>query len=1030
MVTELRNVPRIHVGNNEKVLDWHFPTTPFPTPRTCLQNLVANIRYHKNLASYTWYRDFRDLRLKSTDALQEVQERLSELGNNQAARDDYIQSLLSKSRSAVHIPLVNSYLCTVRQDLLTYDLLLAESGFAGVFNQKREPTATNPPPIFEPPNLKTLAPYQCSIFSSRYLKQLHDTTCAEYSRLHACTRLMELPTITVNQLQHLLADEKLPQRVHEAILMFIPNLSEPGAAAQVLLSPDYLQTDLARTAIYAAKNCLKHLPPSIAASHVVNVVRGPPWKLNRVTVMKELIRLSFDHIAEVPTRAMIQQLWDWEGLHKDVRVVIIQGAVRVIGESFAKGIDGNTAKWMWSVLEGAATKKGLKRDGSARALLAVRPTIAEVSPGGVPRRGRVSNSEVAALAGMTLLKEAQGRYLMRVLKPMCSKTVVDRTDADWEYIVNLRQIALQTVVDFWIVKDNVGDLAQEWRQIIGAEVPIPGSNEERRLWDVVFTGIAECVGRDPEAAWSELIDVVRGLADLTVDPESNSVTRRRAADLLKSLHLDSQPLLDHGLDVMFYCVALERQIALFRPDFRVSENENVQEGEALLKHIIDVTNEHCDDSTYVLNQIVRVVESMPTDNARSSLINCIVRETDSVVSESIFCDMIQLDALIKWGRYHIPAAEAFIDKVAKDDGFYIAQIDRIAVVADFVANAAVSKGVVREMVDVREVGGGSRLIAGFFARAKAAAWMGADADLAWRCMTKASNATFISASAYICPFLHECINDLSQRPRNGAGFQEVAQVLSKLLLFINRVAIGASTQVPTRTDAASVLQNISPAAALLLEAIADGRLGQVDLTAFLEVHPVPLKVASGVLFPFVGGIGFDGGDTVGRTMKLRVIGLKEEWIKQANEWNGYFTKIRKAMLTLPYPPATLPELAAQIVSAFTPAGSYTSPTGPSWNWAPPLSLALDFVDFLMEDVRAEVNLEGAREARGAEVLSGLVLRKWCQQILAQKEGKVLLVAEGVQNVKSKFEDVLRKVCQGAGKASGMETEWPQGLETA
>ncbi|KAJ3052963.1 hypothetical protein HK097_005305 [Rhizophlyctis rosea] len=1140
LVEELHQRKQVDVGNGEVAIDWnsferlaaedcveHFAgvwdkvcildrhwysmfndSYPFITSQ---QNWLQ-----ADPSRFPWYHSFRTLRGRSTHATTEVElvNRYKEKGV--PSYDEFIQGLLATSLSAIHLSFVSEHLCNHRQDLLTDELLVPDVGFPGIYNPKLEPTDANPPAEFKVSNWKKMTPHQLEIFGAKYLKVINDTQLTDTERVEMCETFMTLPTITLKKLETLLNSEDVPQRVKEAILMYIPNLPEPGAAIRVLLSPEYLHTDLARTAIFAAKNCLKHLHASTGATHIAGLFPPPPMKMYKITVQKEAIRLAVEYINETACREVIRRLGVWDELQNDVRVALLQGAVRIVAA--VKGVKAEVVGMMWEVLERAAKKEQFRRDGTAGAVLGVSPVHERTRVySDVPRKSWIAVTSVDAVAIVSVPISVQEEYLRRVLIPMCSKVDMGLKDPDREVVINLRQTAYQAIIPAWVNRDNAAGLARMWRETIESELQVPESEEEVRLWNVLVTGIAECVAHSPKGAWEEFVEVVRKLAGLVTE-ESTPAIRRRVIERIMGLGLQQaylfttvqdwdapkdrleivRPLMVGGRDVIFWKVDLERRIALSKPGYRELGDAVIAEALDLLRYIVAMTNEHgVDDAEYVAAQIINIVYAMPNDATKIAVFDQVVAP-DGVVAESLQKDHIQLKAISRWPSDRVNYSEAFVERVVKDEFFYLAKWKDIAGIVKKISSGdgtstlqrnyvppyygsydyggARSTGssvatISAEGVDLRQIRKHPDLISSFFKRASEAGWRGPDAAVSWDALTSIPVACFVFAPQYVGPLLHHAVATASDSFANSkATSSNIVTTLKNLLTFVDCVGLATRKGWHGRTP---LLQPTNTwAACIVLDAIADGRLNEIDLTPFFDEHEVAVDIIGGVLFPFFAGVGADGGDADGRVGKSSVESLEKRWTDLLEGHSGYFERLDKAtrvgavvegtptltaayldiahqlisarpryivmhleaygrhlrqMITSPCPPANLESLANQIVTAFTPSGYAATATGPAWGWCPPLVLALDFVNNIHHDVRAEVDLEGEREGKLAETLAALVLKGWTGTVLGGEAGKWLCAAEGLPAVKTKFEAVLRSIRRGAGRGIAMEIEWPESL---
>lgn len=221
----------------EDILDWKkLVETTDDSPSIDKPNFMRNVvglysDYKKLLIDEKpdWFKEYSDLRLHSTEAFDEAFERRVRRCTDDKGKVDgtkqaqLVEELLNVSESALHLSFVPESILNYRQDLLKESYLTASTGIRGVFNQIK-PTANNPPPTFNPQFPTRLSSELNQLLSKLYLKVIKDKNSPLYRRQSATEAFTRLPTTTVHQLAELLADLDLPQRLVEAILMFLPSL--------------------------------------------------------------------------------------------------------------------------------------------------------------------------------------------------------------------------------------------------------------------------------------------------------------------------------------------------------------------------------------------------------------------------------------------------------------------------------------------------------------------------------------------------------------------------------------------------------------------------------------------------------------------------------------------------------------------------------------------------------------------------------------------------------------------------------------
>jgi hypothetical protein len=265
-----------------------------------------------------WWSEFRRLRLFSTETATEVALLHQECSDAQGEQnfqqlDHLVEELLNIDDSAVHFDFVRHHLMEHRQDLIK-DCHICDP-LVGLFNQLSNETVPQPAPwyIIFP---RRLYPHQCQVFAAKLLETIHSGKVSLQSQVKAAGQLTLLPTTTIIELAELLK-EGLNPRITEAILMFLPHLDEPAAAIQFLLAPIYLDGDLARTAVFSVRHSLRHVPADQLPKVLVPVFPLDDSKRRlKVTVMKELIRVVFQHIQYEEHQTLLMAIWKHK-LHQD-----------------------------------------------------------------------------------------------------------------------------------------------------------------------------------------------------------------------------------------------------------------------------------------------------------------------------------------------------------------------------------------------------------------------------------------------------------------------------------------------------------------------------------------------------------------------------------------------------------------------------------------------------------------------------------------------------------------------------------------
>jgi len=311
------DVLRAIAGSSKNIADW----TGKAQQDARQYILTLRTMYHNAKVTpdaLPWWSEFRHLRLFSTDVSFEVnllqRETFDSSGKqNPEQLDALVEKLLNIDDSAVHILFVRFHLMENRQDLLKDSHITGTS--VGLFHQLSNDVVAQPPP-WEFTFPRRFYPRQCEIFATKLLQTIRSGEVSLDAQVEAAEQLTKLPTTTIIELAELLKED-LNQRVHEAILMFLPHLDEPASGIQFLLAPAYLDGDLARTVIFSVRKCLQHIPAASLPKILIPVF--PPEDSKRrlkITVMKELVRLVCEHASHQELQTVLMNLWK-RNLHQD-----------------------------------------------------------------------------------------------------------------------------------------------------------------------------------------------------------------------------------------------------------------------------------------------------------------------------------------------------------------------------------------------------------------------------------------------------------------------------------------------------------------------------------------------------------------------------------------------------------------------------------------------------------------------------------------------------------------------------------------
>ncbi|KAJ3024685.1 UNVERIFIED_CONTAM: hypothetical protein HDU68_007888 [Siphonaria sp. JEL0065] len=304
---------------------------------------------------------FSDVRLASTYAEEEATNIFNKIKRNDfKKREELILDLFRRSPrgSALHLDFVLRFVLIYRPDLLTEDHLATTSSIVGIFNQsddkKRLAFVLNNQRDVCPIPGGVLLDWQMEKLTARYWKEALDKTLPMEHRVLSASRMLNLASISIHEVATFLTSAALPSRVKEAVLMFLPKIDEPSCTINLLLSPVFLESNLARTAVFSLRNTFKFMPHD----KLVPILQGlipPPAGNNttaKPTVFKEIVRLLSQYVTIPKIFCIVEDLWNREGLNKDVRITLLQRIIALLSHE-----DETLAKVAWKIAESVVEEK-------------------------------------------------------------------------------------------------------------------------------------------------------------------------------------------------------------------------------------------------------------------------------------------------------------------------------------------------------------------------------------------------------------------------------------------------------------------------------------------------------------------------------------------------------------------------------------------------------------------------------------------------------------------------------------------------
>ncbi|CAO3574903.1 unnamed protein product [Mortierella alpina] len=932
---------------SDNVLQWDWDgTSDTPHWLYYLSVYVENVAVaydddwmQANQDSHPWYKRFRELRLVSTAFKTEVSLREGECVNKDGKRDqtryeELILELLRKSDSAIHLSCVKGYLSTHRPDLLSDEQLTMTKCVPGLFNQANDLKPWNF--FVKTPSL--LTPRQCELLKSRHLLGMTDTANPFKSRVDHAQAFIALPTTTVEDVAKALSIPSLPSRIIEALLMFLPTLSEPASTLQLLLAPVYVQSSLARTAIHAVENALRCVPLNQAPDFILPLFPPVGERQQKVTVQKEGVRLacsSMRLVSDPRISDLIEELLlrPEQHLHNDVRVVILQAILGLLTGPEAKEERYRPrVEWIWRNLELTANSDVYKKSGVATVLLAVTPTIKNQkdSPSIVTTgmfRCRFYNATLNDLAQVRIPEALVDRYVEQVLIPMCAAPTGEAYDD--KDLIDIRNFSLQVLIQDggWVTTQSARGLAKDWRSEASK---LPLAEDKAQLWRLYVLGIAQCVGKEVQeamangqeatVAWQELIAIVQDEVNRYVDKTQNRTMRLMAMDRITAMNLGTnflfknfekavrsgafkgderdlaKPLLDQRIESVTWRMALERELTVFRPHESMNQDQINQEAMRILLLIVQYSNRYLSENQDVRSWVYQeLLSKANTNSCLRRFIGHALLEPQGEMIDWIHVDDVALTILQQSkGAFTLKEIGAFVERLANQDrpGFYWNNHARISTVFESeIAHLCKKRGskLTRDMVSLV-----AEVLTPLMARARAAGWTkGPDAAMAFSIVSHQMHLMCAAFPKDIGALLHhrtiEALESCLPYP--------LPDQITNLVNF-GAEALRLGRESDQSYGAAHSLHGISPATTLLLEAILGGSIADLDLSSFVASHSLPWEAEYGRLYYLAGT------SEVKTSCASTLKEADEVWRQSLEKHSAVFKPMKQAIETLSSKPAT------------------------------------------------------------------------------------------------------------------------------
>ncbi|KAJ7738256.1 hypothetical protein DFH07DRAFT_841252 [Mycena maculata] len=634
-----------------------------------------------------WWTEFRDLRLLSSSATEEMNLRWSECRDEKgtmdlAKLDALVGLLLHTDDTAVYVHFVSQHLINVRQDLLLDRFIT--TGKYGVFNPPPSDYVEGDriePASWDFHSATRFSPHQCEVFAEMLLNLIRSNEFPLHTRVRATEQFTKLPTTTIHELAALLTQDDLNPRISEAILMFLPHLDEPAAGIQFLLAPAILAGELARTAVYSVKRSLEHVP----LASVPTLLEAATAKPLKIGAFKELVRIITTYIKLPEMQDLVKRLWD-RPLHQDVRIALLQ--------SILPALDSPHQDLAWYIIDKATDSLStLQADDTLFVLLAVTPEVSTTCVDDVLRTYLPRSPVLADMATVTIPKAHCERYVETVLWPLTqirlNTDLAESIKADKkksaelaERIPLIRSSSYIACFDLFVGPNSAVSFAEraakDSRELVdvGLESYKPGNNFGSLPEEQLFLYLTECIGRcvaQNEKCWKFLLEAIDFLASRVAHfqhspaPQGHRSIKQlqafRLADnflfhsseflCLKVTHDRMEllkPLAKHGVEDFFAATIYLRRFNLFSKHLaRVSRNgtgeDILPEARALLAENIKLSHSCHHTFEKGIANLVDLLYIVPS--ASISVIRREILAGDHGVAEAPWVNSIQLRTLEK-----------------------------------------------------------------------------------------------------------------------------------------------------------------------------------------------------------------------------------------------------------------------------------------------------------------------------------------------------------------------------------------------
>ncbi|KAJ3017396.1 UNVERIFIED_CONTAM: hypothetical protein HDU68_011703 [Siphonaria sp. JEL0065] len=532
---QLEKAPtRVH--GSESVLDWTGVREVAALNFVSQSSKWAGSEYSLRLSELT---------LKSTNAASEASvlfHRCETVADKEAVIDRLFQ--LSPSGSALHHQWVMEYVLENLPHLLKSEHFSEKRAFLGLFNNSTDARLAfvlSSKSEISPLPGDTLLPWQAELLMKRYQEEALDKKLPMNDRVMAISRFMHMPNVSVNDVAAFLVSDSLPPRIKEAVLMFLPKLDEPASTLNLLVLPVYLQSDLARTAIFGVKNVLSYMPQERLVQVLQNLIPAENGKGVKVGVFKEITRLVGEYCYLPEVLRILGALWERKNLHKDVRIALLQKVVTLLGDR-----NKEISELAWKIVVDCVNGDFFEESGMVL-VMSKNETPVEYSQA-VTIQGNVSAWYLYGDLSVAVIGNAQsGRFAREVIIPMALRLLnhlkqLPKNHETYMDLLNRMKYAFMNIsTGGFLNKENAHEISVMLAPLFQQATAASPRDLEDELFYPLATMMGQCTGILGETkgqtevpfAWHQIAESAQSLASTFLDLKNPATLR-----LLAKLKLD------------------------------------------------------------------------------------------------------------------------------------------------------------------------------------------------------------------------------------------------------------------------------------------------------------------------------------------------------------------------------------------------------------------------------------------------------------------------------------------------------------